>query len=82
MKYSNDVIGNMDKTPLNINMAPKFTISQKIKNNVIIRTHSQDKCHVSVLLTVLANGGKQPPLLIFKDVPNGNISKGIKKINM
>ena len=26
-----------------------------------------------------ANGGKLPPLLIFKGVPNGNISKEIKK---
>jgi len=31
MKYSDDVIGNMGETPLNINMSPNFTISQKRK---------------------------------------------------
>ena len=79
MKYSDDVIGNMDKIPLNINMTPNFVVSQKGKKNIIIRTQSQDKCHVLVLLTVLTNGGKLPPLLIFKGVPNRNISKEIKK---
>ena len=77
MKYSDDLIGNLDETPLCINMAPNYSISQKGKKSVIIHTQSQDKCHVSVILTILANGGKLPPLLIFKGVPHGKIYKDL-----
>ena len=60
-------------------MAPNYSISQKGKRTVIIRTQSQDKCHVSVILTIIANGGKLPPYLIFKGQPNGKI---IRELNI
>ena len=79
MKYSDDLIGNLDETPLYFNIAPNYSFSQKRKKSIIKRTQSQDKCHVSVILTILANGGKLPPLLIiFKGVSHGKIYKDLK----
>ena len=56
-------------------MASNFTISQKGKKTVIMRTQSHNKCHVSVIITVVANGNKLPQLFIFKGIPNYKISK-------
>lgn len=60
-------------------MAPNYPISQKGKRSLIIHTQLQDKCHVSVLLSILANGGKLPPLIIFKGIANGKINNDLKK---
>lgn len=79
MKYSDDLIGNLDETSLYIDLAPNYSISQKGKRSVIIFIQSQDKCHVSVLLAILANGTKLPPLIIFKGIANGKIYKDLKK---
>ena len=38
MKYCDEPIGNLDETPLSINIAPNYSISQKGKRSVIIRT--------------------------------------------
>ena len=78
MKYTEDLIANMDETPLCINMAPNYSISRKGKRTVKIRSQSRDKCHVSVILTIIANGCKLPPYLIFKGKPNGKI---IRELN-
>ena len=34
MKYSDDLIGNLDETPLCINMAPNYSISRKKEKNI------------------------------------------------
>ena len=65
MIYSDDLIGNLDETPLCINMARKYSISQKGKRSLIIRTQSQDKYYVSALLSILANGAKIHLLYLF-----------------
>ncbi len=38
MKYTDDVIFNMDETPLALNMSPNYTIVHKGKKTLIIRT--------------------------------------------
>ena len=48
-----------------------------MKKSLNIRTQSQDKYHVSVILTILANGEKLPLLLIFKGVSHGKIYKNL-----
>ena len=78
MKYSDDLIGNMDETPLCINMVPNYSISQKRKKSFIIHTQSEDNCRFSIILTIIGNGNKLPPLMIFKGEPNNKI---IKEIN-
>jgi hypothetical protein len=46
MKSEDDVIANLDETPININMPPNYTITKKGKKNVIIRIQGQEKCRV------------------------------------
>ena len=55
MKYTDDVIFNMDENPLALNMPPNYTIAHKGKKTVIIRTQSQEKCRVS-FLGIIADG--------------------------
>lgn len=45
----------------------------------IIRTQNQEKCRLSVLLTITADGTKLPPFLIFKAKVNGDIEKELSK---
>jgi hypothetical protein len=39
---------------------------------VIIRTQGQGKCRVSILLTILADGQKLSPIVIFKGKENSS----------
>ena len=66
MKYTEDLLGNMDEISLCINIAPNYSISKKGKRSVIVMTQSQDKYHVLVILTIIANDVKLPLYLIFK----------------
>ena len=75
MKYTDDVIFNMDETPLSLNMPPNYTIAHKGKKTVIIRTQSQEKCRVSLILGIIADGNKLPPLIIFKGSNKTKIPK-------
>ncbi len=56
----------MDETPLYFNMLPNATIEKLGAKEVIMRTLGQEKNRFSVILTVLADGTKLPPYLIFK----------------
>ena len=86
MKYSDDIIFNMDETPLALNMPPNYTISCKGKKTVIIRAQSQEKCKVSLVLGIIADGNKLPPLIILKGSNKTKIpkelynNKNIKKV--
>ena len=51
-------------------MPPNYTITKKEKKNVIIRTQGQEKCRVSILLTILADRQKLSPFVIFKGKEN------------
>jgi len=75
MKYNNDVIFNMDETPLALNMPPNYTISRKGKKSVIILTQSQEKWWVSLVLGIIADGNKLPPLIIYKGSNKTKIPK-------
>jgi hypothetical protein len=78
MHYTDDLIANMDETPININMPPNYTICKKGTKNIIILTQGQEKCRVSIMLTILANGEKLSPLVVqssslfFDQPPNQN----------
>ena len=56
MKYDDDVIVNMEETPLTLNMPLNYVIEKKGKKSVIIRAQNLEKCRLSVLLTILSNG--------------------------
>ena len=52
---------------------------KKVKGQWLSVPNSQEKYHVIVLLVILANGGKLPPLLIINGVANGKINNDFKK---
>ena len=60
-------------------MVPSKTIAKKGGKSIIIKTQDQEKCRLSVLLCITADGGKLPPYLIFKAKNDGKIEKELKK---
>jgi hypothetical protein len=47
-------------------MLPNKTISKRGKKTVLIKSQNQEKCRISILLFIVADGDKMPPLIIFK----------------
>ena len=63
----------MDKTPVFLNMNINGVVDKIANKQIIIKTQNQEKCRVSILLTILINGYKLAPFVIFKgnkDSPN------------
>lgn len=60
-------------------MKPNYVIEKNGKKSVIIRTQNQEKCRLSVLLTILSNGKKLSPLLIFKGVKDEKLEKELSQ---
>jgi len=65
-------IGNMDETPIFFDMIGNLTIEERGAKTVQIRTTGNEKNRFTCVLTVLADGTKLPPIVIFKGkrVPN------------
>jgi len=58
-------------------MIPTKTIVKKGTKSIIIKTLEQEKCSVSVLLTITADDGRLTPYIIFKGKKHGKIEKDI-----
>ena len=81
--FSDSIIWNMDETPIFLNMPITKTIVKRGSKQVIVKTQGQEKCRVTVILTILAEGDKLPPLIIFKAKDTGKIYKSlIEDINV
>ena len=63
----------MDETPVFLNMPLTKTIVKRGSRQVIIKTQNQEKCRISVLLTIVADGSKLPPMIIFKAKDRANV---------
>ena len=63
---NSSIIANMDETPVFLNMPLTKTIVKRGSRQVIIKTLNQEKCRISVLLTIVADGSKLPPLSYLK----------------
>ena len=60
------LIGNMDETPVYFDLVPGKTINRVgVKSRVICST-GVEKRHITVVLTVPADGSMLPPMVIFK----------------
>lgn len=72
-------IGNMDEIPMSFDMPTKFTVDVKGTQDIKICTTGSEKCCFTVVLTVMADGEKLPPMVIFKrkTIPKGEFPKGI-----
>ena len=56
------------------------TIEKKGEKNIIINTQNQEKCRITVLLGILADGFKLPPLIISKAKENGTVFKELSNL--
>ena len=59
-------IGNMDETPIWLDMLCNYTVEQKGTKQVPIRTSGCENQHITVMLGTTVDGHKLPPFLIFK----------------
>jgi len=59
-------IGNMDETPVFFEMYQNKTIAKIGNKKVNIKTFGCDKMRISIILKILANGDKLPPLIVLK----------------
>ena len=62
----NDMILNMDETPVFFDTVPNKTVDIKGTKTVKVRTTRSEKRHVTLVLTVTASGEMLPPMVIFK----------------
>jgi len=60
-------------------MIPNKTIAKKGGKSIAIKSYELEKCPISVILAITANGSKLASYLIFKAKPNGKIKKDLKK---
>ena len=64
--YPLSSIGNMDETPLWLDMPRDTTITRQGDRTVWIRTTGHDKMRFTVVLSAMADGRKLKPYVIFK----------------
>jgi hypothetical protein len=66
------MIANMDQTPCNYETQSGKTVSVKGSKTVAARTAQGGEQRVTVALSVLADGSKLPPLIVFQGTPEAN----------
>ena len=74
-----NALANMDEVPMYFDLPKSSTIDFKGLHTVKVKTTGHEKLRFSVVLTVLANGAKLKPMLIFKglkNVPKEQFPKG------
>jgi hypothetical protein len=59
-------IGNMDEVPVSFDMPSNHTVDQIGTKTVRITTTRNEKANFTAMLCITADGGKLPPLVIFK----------------
>ena len=61
-------------------MLPHKTVNKKGANTVLIKSTGHEKSRYTVVLALMADGKKLPPMIIFKrkTKPPGNFPKGVK----
>ena len=64
----------MDETPVYMDMLPRNSANKKGEKQVIMKSTGHEKSRYTVVLAVMADGTKLPPMIIFKrkTKPPGN----------
>lgn len=70
---------NVDETALSYNMPFNKTIHKCGAKTICIRTQRQEKCRISILLSIAGDGNKLMPYAIFKGAANGKIINILNK---
>ena len=83
LRWDNDFelsqIANMDETPLLMNITNTKTIAKIGSKEFDIKTHRQEKIHVTAILWIIADGTKLPQMLVFKGQPDGRVERRLNK---
>ena len=64
--YALGQIGNMDETAVYFDIPGNATLHHKSEKSIIIRTTSHEKDKITVILAVMADGHKLPPVVVLK----------------
>lgn len=59
-------IGNMDEVPIYFEMPPRKVINKRGAKTVVVKTSGDSRKRITVVLAVMADGTKLPPMIIFK----------------
>lgn len=75
--------GNLDEVPVPFDIVSNRTVEVKGKDDISIASTGNEKTNFTVVLGILADGSKLPPMLIFKrkTLPKGNFPGVIIKAN-
>ena len=65
-KYSNEMIKNMDETPLYFDIIPSRSLEKKGAKEVCVKSTVAQKRHVTIVLACSGAGKMLPPMIIFK----------------
>lgn len=76
----NCTIINMDETPVFLEMGFDTTLEFTGKKNVDILTSGREHYRISIMLAVVGNGYKLPPLLIIKAEPGKTVEKNLRSL--
>ena len=66
--YALGRIGNMDETPIWVDMPGDYTIEQIGKKTISMKSTGNEKSRITVMLCAMADGSKVPPMVLFKGV--------------
>ena len=75
-----DFIGNMDETPVYMDMVPSKTVDVRGKEPIKVKTTKSEKCRVTAVLSCIATGSMLSPMVIFKGTTGRSIHN-IKESN-
>lgn len=65
-KYPDNMIVNMDETPMYFDMTTNKTVNLKGAKTVSVRSTGADKRRLTVVLAATGDGKMLPPMIIFK----------------
>ena len=65
-EFDDNLIVNMDETPVYFDLQPGKTVNKRGSKSVLIRTTGSEKRHFTVVLAVAASSDVLPPMVIFK----------------
>ena len=71
--YPMAVIWNMDETPMYFDL-PSKVVDRVGAKSCIVKTTGAEKRHITIAMTVTANGEMLPPFIIFKESGKPNYS--------
>ena len=71
----------MDETPIYFEMVTDTTVERIGRKKVNIKTFGGEKMRISIILTILANGEKLPPFIVFKGKTGKTLENNLNSNN-